>query len=153
MFNAKNILILLLLTTIKSAFATEPVKSELVVGTREQFRACLDSEDILNSRRKLIDEHLAANHATMKQIQDESAAIVEEQKQLISAGALQFDMFNRRVEEHNKLVKTANESAEKMKAEQDAYNEDMIDHNKRCATLVINIIDRQAVLSERKGKR
>ena len=152
MYHAAILVLALLLSIMtKPSFAADPEVKELDYGTREQFRACLDSEDRIKAHSKMIAEYIAANNALMLRIQTEAAAIVEEQKTIDTTNRMQVEAFNKRTAEHNKLVISANESAEKTKAEQDAYNQELVKHNKGCAALVFKLSDREAVLKERRA--
>ncbi|MBI1921700.1 MAG: hypothetical protein HYS23_11555 [Geobacter sp.] len=156
MYNAfVTIIAFLLMIVIKPVFAADSELKDYKFSSRVQFRACLDSEDKLKVLRKMLDEHIAEYNATISLIQTGAASLVDEQKNIDLADAMQVDAFNKRSEKHNTLVKSSNDRAGKLKAEGDAYNAESIKYNERCAGLVVRIADREAVLKERNadGKR
>lgn len=150
-----TILALLLVSVAIPAFAAGSANKELKFASREQLRACLDEEDAARARLNEFEGLLAENNASMLLIQTEAMALIDEQKRLDTTSEEQVNAFNKKSEDHNKYVKEANKRAEKLKADQDSFNAAMIEHNKKCATLVFKIADREAVLKERKaaGKR
>ncbi len=150
-FSSTTLLGLLLVAVTMPAFAAGPAGTELKFASREQYRACLDEEDAAKARLEAFERLTAENNATMFLIQTEAAALVEEQKNLLTASTMQIDAFTKKWETHNRFVKEANERAEKIKAEQDAFNAEMVEHNRKCATLVFRLTDRDAVLKERKA--
>lgn len=149
-----TIIALLLMVLVKPTFAADSEPKDFK-SSREQFRACLDKEDRLKALRKMLDEHIVEYNATISLIRTEAAALVDEQKNIDLADATQVDAFNKRSEKHNKLVKSSNERAGKLKVEEDTYNAESIKYNEGCAGRVVRIADREAVLKERNadGKR
>ena len=144
-----SVLLLTMVSTTVFAAVYEP--KPLTYGTRDQYRACLESDDRIKAHGKQIAEFIAENNATMVQIQIEAATLVELQAAIATNNRQQVENFNRRIEEHNQLVKAANEHAERTKAELEAYNREMAEHNKRCSSLVYKMEDREAVQKERKA--
>ena len=146
-----TILTLLLALCITPAFAANYEVKELNYGTREQFRACLDSEERIKAHSKMLAEYIIENNTIMVQIQTEAEALVNEQVKVLANDREQVDAFNKRIAEHNKLVFSANVRADKTRAEQEAYNKELVEHNKKCSSLVFRLADREAVLNERKA--
>lgn len=156
MYNAfATIIALLLMILVKPIFAADSEPKDFKFSSREQFRACLDSEERLKALRKMLDEHITEYNATISLIGTEVTALVEEQKKIDLADAMQVDAFNKRTEKHNKLVKSSKERAGILKVEEDTYNAESMKYNERCAGLVFRMADREAVLKERHadGKR
>lgn len=142
-----------LLTVFSAApvFATGAGANELQFFTREQYRACLDSEDRLKTLRQAIDGRVAENNQTMLRIQTEAKALFDGQKNVSPFDESQVNAFNKRIEEHNSAIAAANEHAAKLRAEQEAYHAASLEHNQRCGSLVVKMVDREAVLKERKA--
>jgi peptidoglycan hydrolase CwlO-like protein len=152
MNHTATILALLIATLAAGqAMAAGPADKTPKYATREQLHGCLDSEDHLKSRFSAIEEQIAENNATLLLIQSEANSIVEQQELLDANNEAEVADFNKRVTAHNTYVNTANERATRLKADQDSYNADMLEHNKRCAALIVRLTDREAVLKERKA--
>lgn len=137
------------LAKTKEAKANEAKANEPGFYSKEEYSACLDSEDRLNARRKTLEEQVTEINAATALIQTEAAALVEEQKNLILTDAVQVEAFNKRTEAYSAKVKSSVERAEQLNAEQEAYHATLMEHNKKCATLVVKITDREAVMKER----
>lgn len=142
---------LLFALIIKPALAAVYEPRTLNYGTREQLNACLDSDDRIKAHSKLIADYIAENNATMIQIQIEAAMLVDLQAATATNNKAQVESFNRRIEEHNRLVKSADEHAHKTKIELELYNKELAEHNKRCAALVFKMEDREAVKKDRQA--
>lgn len=125
--------------------------TELNYGSREQLRACLDSDDRIKEHSKRIADLIADNNAMLIEIQVEAKTLADLQSSIATNNKDQVENFNRRIEEHNRLVRMSNERAEKTKTELDAYNKELAEHNKRCASLVYKMADREAVMKERRA--
>lgn len=124
---------------------------ELQYFTREQYRACLDSEERLKTMRQAIDGRVAENNQMMLRIQTDAKALFDEQKKVSPFNESQISAFNKRIEEHNNAIAAANELAVMLGTEQEAYRAESLEHNQRCGSLVVKMADREAVLEERKA--
>lgn len=147
----RAILLPLLAVAALPVLAVEPASNGPRFASRTELRACMSAEDAMNVRRKMLEKNLAENHAALKQIQDAAAVLVQEQGHLDTTDEKQVDAFNEKVGKHNRHREAANAQAESFKTEEDSYNSDMRAFNRRCATLVYRLIDREAVLTERKA--
>jgi hypothetical protein len=133
------------------ALAADADPQELQFFTREQYRACLDSEDRLKALRQVNEARVAENNQIMFRLQTGAKALFEEQKNVSPFDESQIDAFNKRLEEHNSAIAAANEDAVKLRAEHEAYHAESLEHNQRCGTLAVKLADREAVLKERKA--
>lgn len=126
-------------------------EKELQFFTREQYRACLDSEDKLKTVHQALDVRVAENNQIMLEIQNAAKALFEEQKKVSPFDESQINAFNKRIEEHNDSIATANEHAAMLRTEQEAFHAESLEHNQKCGSLVVKLADREAVLRERKA--
>ena len=131
------------------ALAAGPEVNELQFFTREQYRACLDSQEKLTAQRQTLDNAFADNNAMMLRIQADAKSLVDLQKSVSPYDESQIKNFNKRIEEHNSVIALANEQVVKLKADQEAYHAASLEHNKSCVGLMVKTADRDAVLQER----
>jgi len=125
------------------------VGKEIEFGTQEQYGACMDSESRIKDLRKMLEEHIALNNERMMEIKKQAKSLLELQRKLVMSDDTQVEAFNKRTEAHNKLVKSANESSDKLKAELEAFNTKSMEHNQNCASLIVKMSDRDAAIKER----
>lgn len=132
-----------------AAFAAEPAVKVPVPSTRQEYRACLNLQEKLKAQLKILDDHVGENNNTIALLQVEAKALAEVHKNMSTSDQSQVDAFNRQREEHNKKVAAATEQAERVKSEHEAYHAQTVEYNRTCATLVVRLDDRDAVLNER----
>ncbi|GFO65094.1 hypothetical protein [Geomonas paludis] len=132
--------------------AQQPGKTaakEIEYGTQEQYRACMYSEDHIKDLRKMLEEHIIQNNEMMMEIKKQAAALLDMQRKLVMSDDAQVEEFNRRTQEHNLVVKAANEATDKLKLELESFNNRSMDHNQNCASLIVKMSDRDVVMKER----
>ena len=132
------------------ALAAGAEANELQFFTREQYHACLDSQEKLTAQRQTLDNAFADNKAMMLRIQADAKSLVQVQKSVSPYDEAQIRNFNKRIQEHNDLIALANEQVGKLKADQETYHAASLEHNKSCVGLMVKTADRDAVLQERK---
>lgn len=122
------------------------------IVSRDELRACMNSEDALAARRKDVE----ARNAAMAQ---ESAAIRTEQKELaeekqrLEEDQKPMDRFERKVRAHNAKVKEAQTKAEAVKADLVSLNDALIAHNQKCGGISFLPEDKEAIMKERAAKQ
>lgn len=121
-------------------------------GTSQEYKACLDLQDDLMLRRLALGEHVSENNNTVALLQAEAKELVEAQKRLVLSDKLQVDDFNNLTEEHNRKIVAAEKQTERVKGEREAFSKDTLEYNRRCASLVVDLNVRDAVISERSGE-
>lgn len=134
-----------------SALAAGPETKSPARGTPQEYKACLDLQYKLKLRRLALDEHVSENNNAVALLQIEAQELVEAQKKLVLSDAVQVDDFNHLTEEHNKRIVAAEEQTERVKGEHEAFSNDTLEYNHICASLVVDLNVRDAVLSERSG--
>lgn len=132
-----------------AALAAEPAVKAPVPSSRQEYRACLNLQEKLKAQMKILDDHVGDNNNTIALLQVEAQVLAEAHKNMSPSDQTQVDAFNRQREEHNKKVVAATEQAERVKSEHDAYHAQTVEYNRTCATLVVRLDDRDAVLNER----
>lgn len=131
------------------ALAAEPETKSMPRGTLQEYKACLDLQDSLKVRRQALDEHVAENNNAVSLLQIEAQELVEAHKKLVLADEVQVDDFNHMTEEHNKKIVASEEQAERVKGEHEAFSKDTLEYNRKCASLVVDLNVRDAVITQR----
>lgn len=121
-------------------------------GTPQEYKACLDIQDDLKLRRLALDEHVSENNNTVALLQVEAKELVEAQKRLVLSDEVQVADFNSLTEEHNRKILAAEKQTERVKVEREAYSNDTLAYNRKCASLVVDLNVRDTVISERSGQ-
>ena len=136
-----------LLATIMS----QPVQAQAPAArmvTRDELRACMNSEADLAARRQAIEARATSNR-------DEAAAIRIESQELKAEGDKltqddkPMDRFNRKIKAHNTRVQAAQAAATAFNGDLDAMNKSVVDYNKVCGGITFLAEDKEAILKER----
>lgn len=128
--------------------AKAPVK-EMEFGTQDQYRECMYSEDRIKDLRKMLEEHIVQNNEAMLEIKKQASLLLEMQGKVVLSDDAQVEAFNKRTQDHNRLVKEANDASDKLKLELESFNVRSMQHNQSCASLIVKMSDRDAVMKER----
>ena len=137
-------------TTVKTGKPAASQPPARAWATRDQLRECLDTEAALKVRFSAIDASSTAHEKMFDQVEAESTRIGELHSQLDHDSETSVAAFNALVKDHNLHVKQLNQDAADSRPAEDAYNADMVTFNHRCAHLVYQIEDMEAVTRERK---
>ncbi|HEX7690007.1 MAG TPA: hypothetical protein VF453_20035 [Burkholderiaceae bacterium] len=120
-------------------------------ASREQLRRCLAEEDELKARLDAIQARHAEHERRLSELEAENDRIVEVQRQLDTTSDVAVNAFNLLVSDHNVHARQLNEAAAASRAESEAYNAAILQHNRDCARLVYRVDDLQAVTKERRA--
>ena len=137
----------ILLATI-ALHAAQAQTGPAKVVTRDELRACMNSESELAVRRQ-------AAEARNRQNRDEAAAIRVEQEQMaaeqkrIEENEGAMDKFNRRVKLHNARVQAAKAGADSFRADLETLNKALLAYNDQCGGITFQPQDKEAILKER----
>ena len=134
-----------------SAFAQVSPGSN--VGTREQYRACLDEEEALRAQRATLLKNTTTHNAELKRLQSEIDALVATQDQVMAEGGEAIKAFNTKLEALNARAQAINRRGDEYDREQVDHNARAKELNARCAGLSLNFKDRDAVFTERAAAR
>jgi chromosome segregation ATPase len=141
------------LLTAMSLNATAQVSPGANVGTREQYRACLDDEEALRAQRTALLKNSTAHNAELKRLQSEIDALVATQDQVMTEGGDAIKAFNSKLEALNARAQVINRRGDDFDREQAEHNTRAKELNARCAGLPISFKDRDAVFAERAAAR
>ena len=120
------------------------------VLTRDELRACMNSDSEQAVRRKALDQRNEQNRAEAAAIRAEAEQMTAEQKR-IEEDHGSMDRFNRRVKTHNARVQVARASAESFRTDLESLNKALVAHNERCGGVSFRIEDKEAILKERES--
>jgi len=133
--------------------ATAQVSPGSNVGTREQYRACLDEEAALRAQRAALLKNTTTHNAELKRLQSEIDALVATQDQVMIEGGDAIKAFNTKLEALNTRAQAINRRGDDYDREQAEHNARAKELNARCAGLPISFKDRDAVFTERAAAR
>ena len=131
---------------------TPPLK----VITKDEYRACLDDQDVLKVKADSIRERGAKLNTESDAIRAEDDELKAEQKRVEeSSMPLARERFDRKVKAHTARIKAAEAEGAKLRAEADQVQKDLEAHNAKCSNVSIKTEDREAVQKEREtaGKK
>uniref|UniRef100_C6E5R9 Uncharacterized protein n=1 Tax=Geobacter sp. (strain M21) TaxID=443144 RepID=C6E5R9_GEOSM len=134
-----------------SALADEPETKNPPLGTPQEYKACLDLQDALKVRRLALDQRISENNNTVVLLQVQARELVKTQKKLVLSDEVQVHDFNDLTEEHNRRIVAAEKVTERVKREHELFSNDTLEYNRKCATLVMSVNVRDAVVNERDG--
>ncbi|MEO5685818.1 MAG: hypothetical protein ABIR54_00515 [Burkholderiaceae bacterium] len=137
-------------TTVKTGKPAAAQPSARPYATRDQLVDCLDTEAGLKTRFKAIEATNNGHEQLFNQVQAENDKLVELQAQLDHDSETSIRAFNGLIKEHNLHVKQLNQDAADSQPVSNAYNDDMVAFNHKCAKLVYRVDDMEAVMKERK---
>lgn len=138
---------------VLSLNATAQVSPGPNVGTREQYRACLDEEEALRAQRAALLKNSTAHNAELKRLQSEIDALVATQDQVMAEGGEAIKAFNTKLEALNARAQVINRRGDDYDREQADHNARAKELNARCAGLPTSFKDRDAVFTERAAAR
>jgi hypothetical protein len=140
--------LLLAAFTLQGAQAqTKPAR----LVTRDELRACMNSESDLAGRRKALEARGQQNREEAAAIRAEGAELAEEQKRFEDDATRMERFINRRVKPHNLRVKTAQAGAESLRVDLEGLNKSLMAHNEQCGGITFRAEDKEAILKERES--
>jgi Skp family chaperone for outer membrane proteins len=120
--------------------------------TRDEFRACMDNQDVMVTHGDSIKQRGAKLQQEAEAIKEEEAQLTQEQKRAEeSSFSGARERFERKVKAHTARVKAAEEESKTLRAEADKFTKDLDAHNAKCSGVAINREDREAVMKEREA--
>jgi Skp family chaperone for outer membrane proteins len=120
--------------------------------TRDEYRACMNSQDALQARGDAIKQRTASIQRESEALKAEEDQLTREQKRVEeSSFSGARERFERKVKAHSARVKAAEEEGRSLKAEADGFTKDLDAHNASCSDVAINKEDREAVMKEREA--
>jgi septal ring factor EnvC (AmiA/AmiB activator) len=116
--------------------------------TRDELRACMNSESDIAARRQAIE-------ARGRQNRDEAAAIrsvneeLKAEQEKLEEDQKPMDRFNRKVKAHNARVQAAQAAAVAFNNDLDGLNKSVVGYNQQCGAISFLPEDKEAILKER----
>ncbi|HVZ46069.1 MAG TPA: hypothetical protein VHA82_19835 [Ramlibacter sp.] len=120
--------------------------------SRDELRACLDSEDRVAARRKAFDERIAKRREQEAALKAESAELEEEAKHA-DEDQWKGNRFSRHQKSFQAKVKAYNDEQAGFMAELEAMKQAAAAHNDKCAGIAFNPEDKEAILREREAAK
>ena len=137
--------LLLVIFAIHAAQAQTP--SPRMV-TRDELRACMNSESELATRRDAVEARSRQNRDEAAAIRAESGQLKTENEKLQEDNA-PMEKFQRKVKAHNARVQVAQADTVSFNTELDAMNKAVVGYNQQCGGISFKSEDKDAVLKER----
>jgi hypothetical protein len=116
--------------------------------TRDELRACMNSEAELATRRQAIEARAKVNRDEAAAIRAEAAELKEEGEKLADTDK-PMDRFNRKIRAHNLRVSGSQATAAAFNADLDALNKSVVGYNQQCGGITFLPEDKEAILKER----
>jgi uncharacterized coiled-coil DUF342 family protein len=135
-----------------SLAAVAQQKPEARTLTRDEFRACLDSQDQLKARADTIKPKIAKLKEEQAAIKTEDDELVAEKERIAdSSFPGTRDRFERKVRAHEMRAKSSEDQGKALNAEVAQINKEQDDYNARCGIVTVRPADRDAVMKEREA--
>lgn len=146
----RSALLLLWMPVLASAQPAHAAEPRL--ASKEEYVACLDNEEELESGRASLmrrRDELKQLSAKFKAADDKFNAQV---RQHAPSSKADIQSYNRAVENRNQHVKEFNERGRALEREQAQLNARVVQHNAKCSSLLVDSEMKDAVANERKDR-
>ena len=123
-------------------------------GTRDELRACLNTETELQTRRDALAEGLKKVDAAGKQVSVEGDEVKSDQERLDSDPSItgpRRDRIERKIRQHNARVAEYKQLEAKFEADKSAFDKDHAAWRDKCTTVQFLQDDMDAVKKEREA--
>jgi chromosome segregation ATPase len=121
--------------------------------SRDELRACMDSEDNLKAKRADLEARAKRNSDEAGAINKEGEDLKEEQKRVEdSTLPMARDRFDRRVRQYQARIKAAKEQEAAVNTGIEDLKKAIDEHNTRCNGIAFLPEDKAAILKEREAK-
>lgn len=140
----------LLLAALAGQAALAQTAAPAKVVTRDELRACMNSETTLATQRKELEARGKVNGEEAAAIRAEAEQLKAEQEKILADNA-PMDRFNRKVKTHNARILAARTTAEAFKSELETLNRSLVAHNEKCGGISFLQEDKDAILKEREA--
>ena len=141
----------LLLAVIALQGAQAQTKPEKLV-TRDELRACMNSEAAIATRRKELEARAKVNGEEAASVRAEAEELKAEQERM-GDDSRNLDRFNRKVKAHNTRVQASRTNGEAFRADLDGMNKSVVAHNEKCGGITFLPEDKEAILKEREAAK
>jgi hypothetical protein len=138
-----------------SAAAQAPAQKR--IGTRDELRACMKSDDDLQLRQKALRERVDKLGIEAKAIQAEGEELLPDQKRLDEPDAPSGparQRIERKLKAHELRVKAAKQAEATFESDRQAFDKDAAGWREQCSnTVSFDAKDNEAVLKEREAAK
>lgn len=139
-----------LLASLSLACIAQDAPSKII--TRDEFRACMNEQDTLKSRRDAIEQRGSKLKQESDALKAEDDQLKEEQKRAEdSSFPGTRERFERKLKTHTARGKAAEEEGKSMRSDAETFSKDLNAHNAKCSGVSISREDREAVMKEREA--
>jgi chromosome segregation ATPase len=119
------------------------------ISTKEEFRACLEEGDSLESERNELESAQRRLESAQKDLQALARTHSSRSAGINRRDAKAVDSFNQTSKQIKDLSERLNDQADRMLAKHSEFNAKIFKTNSRCSGMVVKSEDHQAVLLER----
>ena len=123
------------------------------IGTRDEYRACLNDADTVEPRQAELRARSAKISAEMKELDAEAPQLEADAKSADNDGLTGFrrTRLEHRLKEHDERLHAAQDAAKKLDADVEALNKFVTDYRARCTNVAFENDDVAAVKKEREA--
>lgn len=136
------------------AAAQAPAKKKL--GTRDELRACMNSEADIQARQKTLKERAEKLGEEAKALRLETEELAPEQKRMEAddwATGPARTRLERKIKAHDNRLKAAQEAEAAFDTDRQAFEKDLAGWREKCITVSFDPDDKEAVLKEREAAK
>jgi chromosome segregation ATPase len=136
------------------AAAQAPAKKRL--GTRDELRACMNSEADIQAKQKTLKERADKLGEEAKALRVETEELAPEQKRMEAddwATGPARQRLERKIKAHDSRLKAAQQAEATFDTDRVAYEKELADWREKCTTASFDPDDKAAVLKEREAAK
>lgn len=120
--------------------------------TRDELRACMNSESTIATRRKELEARAKVNGEELAAIRAEAQELKDEQER-VGDDSRRIERFERKVKAHNARVQASRTTGDAFRTDLDAMNKSVVAHNEKCGGITFLPEDKEAILKEREAAK
>lgn len=125
------------------------------IGTRDEYRACLENADSIEQRQGELRSRGDKINAELKSLNDEAPELSAAAKSADDEGygltGVRRTRLERRIKEHDARLKAAQDLQATLSGDVDGFNKFVVDYKGRCTNIAFDNDDVAAVKKEREA--
>ena len=136
------------------AAAQAPAKKKL--GTRDELRACMNSEAEIQARQKTLKDRADKLGEEAKALRVEAEELAPEQKRMEAddwATGPARQRLERKIRAHDTRLKAAQQAEAAFDTDRVAFEKDLAGWREKCTTVSFDPDDKEAILKEREAAK
>lgn len=118
--------------------------------TRDELRACMEREDLLQERKRAQEAEREQIARENNEVSLAARQLAEDLRRTDTRDFSRVDGYNARVAAHEARVTALNARVERFNADVERLNQEGAAHVERCASRPYDVADREAILGEPK---